>query len=58
MSAVSRAWTCRRRSSRFGGRYDKVSFGHADLMSSWDIQIEMSGWSNKREAWEMVADRR
>ena len=40
-----------------GGDMIKLVLAVLSLMSSWDIQIGMSGWSNKREAWEMVTDR-
>ena len=43
MSTVSRAWICRRRSSRYGGRYNKVSFGHAE-------SDELVGYPN-RDVW-------
>ena len=40
-----------------GGDMIKLVLAVLSLMSLWDIQIGMSGWSNKREVWEMVTDR-
>lgn len=57
MSAVSLGWTCRRRSSRFGGKDDEVCLGQAESDEPVGLPDRDVWLEHKREAWEILAAR-